>query len=172
MDKPGVAVQAGRAKASTRRAAAMPAGDAAAGAQAAEGPVLRLHAEEVSVARRRKETGRVRVQVRTTSRDHLVDEELAHERVRIERVAIGRVVAAAPPVRQEGDTTVIPVVEEIVVVERRLVLKEEVRLTRVRVAGRHREAVALRTQEATVTRGVCGASLLADAQPPAGKRGR
>ncbi len=113
---------------------------------------LQLHAEEISIERQRVETGRVRLQVRTTSHDHLVDEELTHERVQIERVAIGRVVDAAPPTRQEGDTTVISIVEEIVVVERRLVLKEEVHLTRVRVVDHHRETVSLRTQEAAVER--------------------
>ena len=38
---------------------------------------------------------------------------------------IGRPVDAVPPVREEGDTTVMSVVEEIVVVEHRLILKEE-----------------------------------------------
>lgn len=113
---------------------------------------LQLHAEEISIERQRVEIGRVRLQVQTTSQNHLVDEELTHERVQIERVTIGRVVDIAPPTRQEGDTTVISVVEEIVVVQRQLVLKEEVRLTRVRVADRHRETVSLRSQEATVDR--------------------
>lgn len=44
----------------------------------------------------------------------------------------------------------IPVVEEAVVVERRLVLKEQVRLGRVRMTQRHRETVSLRTQQASV----------------------
>ncbi len=113
---------------------------------------LPLHAEEISIERRRVETGRVRLHVRTTNQDHLVDEELTHERVQVERVAIGRVVDAVPPTRQEGDTTVISIVEEVVVVERRLVLKEEVRLTRVRVTDRYRETVSLRTQDAVVDR--------------------
>ena len=113
---------------------------------------LQLHAEEISIERQRVETARVRLQVRTTSQDHLVDEALTHERVEVERVAIGRMVDAAPPDRQEGDTTVISIVEEVLVVERRLVLKEEVRLRRVRVSERHRETVSLRTQEATVDR--------------------
>jgi len=49
-----------------------------------------------------------------------------------------------PPISQEGDTTIIPVVEEIVVVERRLVLKEEVRIRRVRTKEQHQETVVLR----------------------------
>ena len=57
-----------------------------------------------------------------------------------------------PEVRQEGDTTIIPIVEEILVVERRLVLKEEVHIRRVRTTEHHKEAVMLRYQEAVVTR--------------------
>ena len=37
-----------------------------------------------------------------------------------------------PTIREEGDTIVIPIVEEMLVIERRLLLKEEVRVRRVR----------------------------------------
>ena len=57
-----------------------------------------------------------------------------------------------PTISQEGDTTIIPVVEEIVVVERRLVLKEEVRIRRVSTKDQHQETVVLREQEAVITR--------------------
>ena len=113
--------------------------------------VLRLHAEEVSVGRRTVQ-GRVQVHVHTVTREHAVDEALTHERVEVERVAIGRPVEAIPPDRQEGDTTVISVVEEVVVVHRQLVLREEVRVRRVQVTERHRETVSLRVQEASVER--------------------
>jgi stress response protein YsnF len=43
-------------------------------------------------------------------------------------------------------------VEEVLVVERRLVLKEEVHIRRVRTTERHKEMVMLRYQEAVVTR--------------------
>lgn len=111
-----------------------------------------LLAEELVVSRREAVLGSVRVHVQTHLHDQLVDEMLAHERVDIERVAIGRVVDSVPAVREEGDTTIVPVVEEIVVVERRLVLKEEVRMTRVRTRERHTETVSLREQQATVER--------------------
>jgi hypothetical protein len=70
----------------------------------------------------------------------------------VERVAIGRVVDAVPPVRHEGDVTILSVVEEVVVVERRLVLKEEVHLRRVQTTERYVETVTLREQDITVTR--------------------
>ena len=92
----------------------------------------------------------------TREREQLIDEELTHERYEVERVPIGRVVEAAPPVREENGATVLSVVEEIVVVERRLMLKEEVHIRRVRTTERHRETVVLREQEAVVTRTEAG----------------
>jgi stress response protein YsnF len=113
--------------------------------------IVPLHVEDVSVERRKLERG-VQVQVRTINHDHLIDEALAHERVVIERVAIGRPIDAIPPVREEGDTTVVSVVEEVLVIERRLVLKEEIHLRRVRTSERHRETVTLREQQAIIER--------------------
>ncbi len=117
-----------------------------------------LHIEDVSIERRKVER-KVRVHVHTISHDHLVDEALARETIEIERVAIGQPVDAAPPVREEGDVTVISVVEEILVVERRLILKEELRLRRVRTTERHRETVTLREQQVVIERAEPGASL-------------
>lgn len=113
--------------------------------------VIPLYGEEVSEARRTIERD-VRVHVRTVGHDHLIDEALAHERVDIERVAIGRPIDAVPPVREDGDTTVISIVEEVLVIEKRLVLKEEIRLRRVRTTERHRDAVTLREQQAVIER--------------------
>ena len=90
-----------------------------------------LQVEEVSVSRREIKKANVQIALITGTRELLIDEELTHARVEFERVPIDRVVEVAPPIRQEGDITIIPVVEEVVVVERRLVLKEEVRVQRV-----------------------------------------
>jgi uncharacterized protein (TIGR02271 family) len=114
--------------------------------------VVPLVAEEVAVTKEKRETGRVRVTTVARQHEELVDEMLAREQVEVERVAVGKAVAAIPAVREEGDTIVIPIVEEVLVVERRLILKEEVRLRRVRTTERHQERVTLRKQEAVVTR--------------------
>lgn len=111
-----------------------------------------LHVEEISVSRREIKKANVQVALVTGTREQLIDEELTHVRVEIERFPIGQTVEAMPPIRQEGDITIIPVVEEIVVVERRLVLKEEVRVRRVSTKEQHQETVVLRQQEAVVTR--------------------
>lgn len=118
----------------------------------ADEPTILLHAEDITVARRSIAGDTVRVETTTCTRDHHIDEPLSHTRVQVERVPIGRTVAAVPPVREEGDTTILPVVEEVIVVERRLILKEEVHIRRVQVAERHTETVTTREQTAEICR--------------------
>src|SRR5215471_896222 len=113
--------------------------------------VLPLSAEEVAVTKQVVETGRVQVARVTHEREQLIDELLAHRTAEIERVPIGRHVDTMPPVREEDDTVVIPIVEELLVVERRLFLKEEVRVRRVTSTKRHQENVILRHHEAVIT---------------------
>ena len=113
---------------------------------------LQLHCEELEVTRRCVTGQTVRVSTRTTTHDQHVDEPLTQETVQVERVVIGRAIETVPPVRVEGDVTIIPVVEEILVVERRLILKEEIHMRRVRTIEHHRETVILRRQEVEVTR--------------------
>jgi uncharacterized protein (TIGR02271 family) len=129
--------------------------------------VLRLFAEDVDVSRQTVETGRVRVAKVTRVRDHVVDELLARTNVEVERIPVGRVVDAIPAVRDEGDLTVVPVVEEMLVVERRLVLKEELHIRRVQSTERFRDTVQLRYQTAEVTR-IPAPQPAAGNEPPAG----
>ena len=113
---------------------------------------LQLLAEELSVTKETLETGRVRISSRTHEREVLVDENLAREHVEIETIPVGRRLDAMPEVRREGDTTIVPVVEEVLFVERRIMLKEEIHIRRVRTVERHQETITLRRQEAVVTR--------------------
>jgi uncharacterized protein (TIGR02271 family) len=118
----------------------------------AEEATLRLAAEEVTVTKEVRETGRVRVGTVTRERQVYVDENLMRERVEIETIPVGRQIEGMPEVRQEGDRTIVPVVEEVLVIERRLVLKEEIHIRRVRAVERHQEQVTVRRQEAVITR--------------------
>ena len=119
---------------------------------ATQSPAVPLYSEELSVSRQQITGDTVQVSVVTHEGEGVVDEMLNHERVEIDRVPIGHPVDAIPPVRQEGETTILPVVEEIIVVQRRLILKEEVRIKRLHVSERYQEAVVLRKQDAVITR--------------------
>ncbi len=125
-----------------------------------------LHKEELVVSRLKREQAVVRVATQTRSREQQVDADLAHERVEVERIAFGHVIDAVPPVREEGDVIIMPVVEEILVVERKLVLKEEVRIRRIRSTEQHHETVTLREQVAVVTRTPIETSGTVAASPP------
>jgi len=114
--------------------------------------VIPLFEEEVSVSRRVVPTSRVQVSRVTHSHEHLVDELLERERVEVERVAIDKPIDHMPSVREEGDYLIFPVVEEVLKIERVLVLKEEVRIRRVKGTERYQERVTLRKQEAVVNR--------------------
>ena len=94
----------------------------------------------------------VRVEMVTREREHGVDETVFREDVEVERVPIGREISAPPEVVQTDDLTIIPVVEEVVIVTRKLFLKEEIHIKRFRTPVQHQETVVLRNQEAVVTR--------------------
>lgn len=117
-----------------------------------ETEVIPLVQEELVVAKRKLETGRVRVRTEVQWHTGHARADLFRDHVEVERVPVGREVDSVPPVREDGDTVVIPVVEEVLVVEKRLVLKEEVRLKRVRMVEQIDEPVRLRTMEAVVDR--------------------
>lgn len=114
--------------------------------------VIPLFAEKLAVSKRVVSTSRVQVSRVTHSYEQLVDELLAQEKVEVERVPIDRLIDAMPSVREEGDSIIVPVVEEVLKIERLLVLKEEVRIKRVKGTERYQETVTLRKQEAVVNR--------------------
>ncbi len=118
--------------------------------------VLPLVEETLLVGKRRVETGRVRVCVSTDVEERVVRETLRSERTEIERVPVGRELAEgepAPTVRHEPDgTVVVPVLEEVLVVERRLVLREEIRMRLIAVEEPVEQPVTVRRQRASIER--------------------
>jgi stress response protein YsnF len=122
------------------------------GAGAANTVAVPLVEEEVRLSKRETVTGRVRVRTVVDSTEELVRQELDTEQVSVTRVPIDRLVDVAPAIRTEGDVTIIPVVEEILVVETKLVLKEEVHIRRTLTKETVEQSVTLRKQRAIVER--------------------
>ncbi len=108
--------------------------------------------EHLTVATRQVETGRVRVRTVVDEHTEYARADLFREAVQVERVSIDREVTTVPIVREEGDTLIFPVVEEVLVIEKRLILKEEVRLTRTRSAEAFEQPVTVRSTRAVVDR--------------------
>ncbi|WP_375427387.1 YsnF/AvaK domain-containing protein [uncultured Sphingomonas sp.] len=114
--------------------------------------VIPLVQEELVVSKQTVETGRVRVRTEVQWHTGHARADLFRDHVEVERVSVGREVDSVPPVREDGDTMIIPVVEEVLVVEKRLMLKEEVHLKRIRSVEHLDEAVRLRVMQAVVDR--------------------
>lgn len=114
--------------------------------------VVPIVSEELRVERRQRETGRVRVTKKVRETSERVDEPIFQERVHIDRVPINRVIDHPVAERHEGDTLIIPVLEETFVVEKRLVLKEELHVTKERVEKHKPQKVTLRHEEVSVDR--------------------
>jgi uncharacterized protein (TIGR02271 family) len=93
--------------------------------------------ETARIDKRVVETGRTVIHKTVSERDEVIDALLARHDVSVERVPVDQVVSELPVPRQDGDTWVIPVLEERLVIEKQLVLKEELRI---RTTTRH-EAV-------------------------------
>jgi uncharacterized protein (TIGR02271 family) len=108
--------------------------------------------EELEVGKRRVEGDRVSVRTVPRERTEVVEQPLEAMEVEIERIAIDREIDTAPEIRNDGDTTIIPVVEERLVVEKRLFLREEIHVHRRRVVTQFRQNVTLRSQDVVVER--------------------
>ena len=119
----------------------------------ARGLVIPVVEERLEVSRERVETGRVRITKSVEAREVVVDDPLKRESVRVEHVPINQVVTGAvPQVREEGDVTVIPILEERVVTRTELVLVEEVRIHRDHSKYNDPQRVTLRKEVVAVER--------------------
>jgi uncharacterized protein (TIGR02271 family) len=112
--------------------------------------VIPVVAEELDVRKRAVQTGGVRVHRRVLEHEEEIDMPLMREHVQVRRVLLDREVEGPLPIRREGETIVIPVVEEVLIVSRRYRLKEEVYVTKTTREERHQERVRVRRQEADI----------------------
>jgi stress response protein YsnF len=102
--------------------------------------------ETVRIGKRPVTTDRVVVRKTVHQHDETIQHLLRAEELSIERVRIGLVVDDVPAVREEGDTLIVPVLEEQLVVTTRLVLTEEVRIRRAATTKPVRQTVRLRRE--------------------------
>ena len=108
--------------------------------------------EEQATVDKVDRTSRVRVRTETETYDTTASAELQGVEIEITRVPVNREVASMPEVRTQGDVTILPVIEEVLVVEKRLFLKEEVHVRHRKTNESVEVPVTLRRQSAVVER--------------------
>ena len=117
--------------------------------------VLPIVEEELQVGKRRIESERIQVRTLTDLTEELVRQELTGEHLEVERVPIDLLIQPGsdlPRIRTEGSVTIFPVLEEVVVVEKRLRLKEEVRITKRMTTEITETPIMVRKQRAVIER--------------------
>lgn len=108
--------------------------------------------ERARVEKEIVERGVVRIETSINEHDETISEALTREEVEIHHVAMNVPVDAVPPIRQEGDVVIIPIVDETIVVSKRLVLREELHVHRRKVTEHANIPVTLRSTEVAVHR--------------------
>jgi len=107
------------------------------------------------IGTRRVETGTgIRLHKHVTEHIEQVEQTVLRDELVVEKVAVGQPVAADDPprTRYEGDTLVVPVLEEVLVVQKQLLLREELRITRRRQPQHVRQGVPLRAEQVDAER--------------------
>ncbi|WP_391488026.1 DUF2382 domain-containing protein [Leclercia tamurae] len=114
----------------------------------------------VTLAEERLELGtkkvvdrRVRITRATRVDEKNITAELTQENADIKRFAKNEVLEAQniPQIRQEGDVTIIPIIEERVEIIKHYVLTEEIHIIKKRSTERHQEIIRLRSQEIIIS---------------------
>jgi uncharacterized protein (TIGR02271 family) len=113
--------------------------------------VIPVIEEYVKVDKLEVEVGRLNIRKKIKEQDEIITVPLFHDEFNIQHVEIGKQVdGALPEVRFEGDTIVIPVLREEVIIQKRLMLVEEVRITKHKIESNYEQQVTLRKEEVVI----------------------
>ena len=127
--------------------------------------VIQLVEEQLTIGKRVIAGGTVRVSTRTETHDEIAEVVLDRAEVDVERVPIERAIDTAPSIRHEGDTMIVPVIEERLVVTKQLYLVEELHIRQRTTQHTEKHAVSLRRQHAVIERTDADGKALAEPSP-------
>jgi uncharacterized protein (TIGR02271 family) len=113
---------------------------------------LNVLQEQANVDKKIVESGKVYIHKKVHQTDEEISVPVSHEAVTIKKVPVNKYVDVAPSVRNEGNTTIIPVIKEVLVVEKKLMLVEEVHVIKNIVEKTEEHTIPLRKEEIEVER--------------------
>lgn len=108
--------------------------------------------EQVQVDKQVIETGVVHITKRVSEDRQIVNLPSSREEITVERIARNQYVETPPSVRYEGDTMIIPVLQEVIVTQKKILLVEEVYVTRHQVHEHQSQEVVLRKEAIIIER--------------------
>ena len=113
-------------------------------------PSLNVLQEQVNIDKKIVESGKVVIHKKVHKEDKDVEVPVSHEEVEIKKVTVNKYVTEAPDVRYEGNITIIPVIKEVAVIEKKLLLVEEIHVIKHVVEKTEEHVVPLRKEEIQV----------------------
>src|SRR6478736_7400113 len=115
-------------------------------------PSLNILQEEANIDKKIVESGKVYIHKKVQETDEEISVPVSHESVTIKKVTVNKYVDVAPLVRNEGNTTIIPVIKEVLVIEKKLLLVEEVHVIKEVIETTEEHTIPLRKEEIEVER--------------------
>ena len=108
--------------------------------------------EQLHLDKKLVEKAKIEITKKIIEKNETASINLFSEDVEIKKVPVNTYVTETPVVRHEGNVIIIPVVKEVMVIEKKLLLVEEVHITKHTTTKEHTETVGLKKQEVTVNR--------------------
>jgi uncharacterized protein (TIGR02271 family) len=115
-------------------------------------PSLNILQEEANIDKKIVESGKVYIHKKVQETNEEISVPVSHESVTIKKVTVNKYVDVAPSVRNEGNTTIIPVIKEVLVIEKKLLLVEEVHVIKEVIEKTEEHTIPLRKEEIEVER--------------------
>ncbi|HZH67478.1 MAG TPA: YsnF/AvaK domain-containing protein [Flavisolibacter sp.] len=115
--------------------------------------VLPVIEEHVVVSKEVVETGKVFIRKRVTEEETSINIPLIQEGYNVERLPGKKeLLSEHPPIRYEGDNMIIPVVREVLVIEKRYEVLEEVHVNKTKTEVPHLQQITLLKEEVHIER--------------------
>lgn len=117
-----------------------------------KGLTINVIKEEVHVHKEIVEKGTVRITKKVHETNETIKTSVNNEDVQVEKIPVNKYVDSYPEVRYEGETMIVPVVKEVAVIEKKLLLVEEVHIIRRTITSQEEQILPLRHEEIIVER--------------------
>ncbi len=109
--------------------------------------------EEIKVTKKVVDTGVVNISKTIGESTEYLDIPLSNEEIVVNRIPKNEIIDIMPAAsRYEGDTMIIPVLKEVAVIEKRMMLVEEIHVTKIKTEKTETHEVTVRKEEVNITR--------------------
>lgn len=108
--------------------------------------------EKPLISKKKVDTAEIKIKKQVSQREEVVEQSLAREEINIDRIPKNDVFERPAQMRVEGDCTYIPVQEEILVVEKRYLVREEICIKKIRTEHNEKVIVKLKKEDLNIER--------------------